>query len=81
MRTRQFWTDALERAVRTFAQALVAAITAGFVVTSGAQWKAALITAAVAALVSALMSVGGSAVGDPASPSFLPEATDRWEKS
>lgn len=78
MRTRQFWTDALERAVRTFAQVLVAAITAGLVVTDTAQWTAALLTAVVAALVSVLMSIGGTAVGDPQSPSYLPESTDGW---
>lgn len=74
MRTRQFWIDTAERAVRTFAQALVAAITAGFVFTDSAAWGQALLVAAVAALVSVLTSVAGSAVGDPASPSLLPEA-------
>lgn len=74
MRSRAFWIDAAERAVRTFAQALVAAITAGFVLTDGAAWGEALLVAAVAALVSLLTSVAGSAVGDPQSPSFLPEA-------
>ena len=74
MRTKAFWIDAAERAVRTFAQALVAAITAGFVLTDAAAWGQALLVAAVAALVSVLTSIAGSAVGDPASPSFLPEA-------
>ena len=41
MRTRRFWVDAAERAIRTFAQALIGAITAGLVVTDAAQWKAA----------------------------------------
>lgn len=74
MRTRQFWVDTGERAVRTFAQVLVAAITAGLVVTDTAQWTAALLTAVVAALVSVLMSIGGTTVGDPQSPSFFEEA-------
>ena len=47
-----------------------AAITAGLVVTDGAQWGAALLTAAVAALVSVLMSIGGTTAGDPQSPSY-----------
>ena len=74
MRTRQFWVDTGERAVRTFAQALVAAITAGFVVTSGAQWKAALIASGFAAVLSVLMSLAGTRVGDDQSPAFFEEA-------
>jgi hypothetical protein len=42
MRTRAFWERAAERAARTFAQALLGALTAGLVVTDAAQWKAAL---------------------------------------
>ena len=41
MRSKAFWIDAAERAIRTFAQALIGAITAGLVVTDAAQWKAA----------------------------------------
>ena len=74
MRTAKFWIDAAERAVRTFAQALVAALTAGFVFTDGAAWGAALLTAAIAALVSLLTSVAASGVGDQSTPSLLPEA-------
>ena len=74
MRTRRFWVDAAERAIRTFAQALIGAITAGLVVTDAAQWKAAGIAAAVAALVSLLTSVAASGVGDQSTPSLLPEA-------
>ena len=72
MRTARFWADAAERAVRTFAQALVAALTAGFVFTDGAAWGAALLASAVAALISLLTSVAASGVGDPVSPSLLP---------
>lgn len=72
MRTRRFWVDAAERAIRTFAQALIGAITAGLVVTDAAQWKAAGIAAAVAALVSLLTSVAASGVGDQSTPSLLP---------
>ena len=74
MRSKAFWIDAGERAVRTFAQALVAALTAGFVFTDGAAWGAALLTAAIAALVSLLTSVAASGVGDADSPSLLPTA-------
>lgn len=74
MRTRQFWVDTGERAVRTFAQALVAAITAGLVVTDIAQWKAALIASGFAAVLSVLMSLAGTRVGDDQSPAFFEEA-------
>ena len=78
MRTRQFWIDAGERAVRTFAQALVAMLVAGFVFTDAAAWGEALLSAAVAALVSLLTSVAASGVGDPESPSFVDEGESRW---
>ena len=74
MRTAAFWIDAAERAVRTFAQALVAVLVAGFVFTDAAAWGEALLSAAVAALVSLLTSVAASGVGDPDSPSLLPAA-------
>lgn len=75
MWTSDFWKRAAERAIRTFAQALLGALTAGLVVTDSAQWTAALIAAAVAALASVLMSLAGSAVGDPSDPSLLPAAS------
>lgn len=71
MRTKRFWIDAAERAVRTFAQALVAVLGAGFIVTDGAAWTEALLAAVLAALVSVLTSIAASGVGDPASPSLI----------
>ena len=78
MRTTAFWIDAAERAVRTFAQALVAVLVAWFVFTDAAAWGEALLSAAVAALVSLLTSVAASGVGDPESPSFVDEGESRW---
>ena len=78
MRTTAFWIDAGERAVRTFAQALVAMLVAGFVFTDPAAWGEALLSAAAAALVSLLTSVAASGVGDPESPSFVDEGESRW---
>jgi hypothetical protein len=74
MRTKEFWINTAERAVRTFAQALVAALAAGFVFTDGAAWAEALLTAVVAALASVLTSIAATGVGDPDSPSLLPPA-------
>ena len=74
MRSKAFWIDAAERAVRTFAQALVAVLVAGFVFTDAAAWGEALLSAAIAALVSLLTSVAASGVGDQSTPSLLPEA-------
>ena len=72
MRSKAFWIDAGERAVRTFAQALVAVLVAGFVFTDAAAWGEALLASAVAALVSLLTSVAASGVGDQSTPSLLP---------
>ena len=73
MRTRTFWVEAAERAISTFAQALVAVLAAGFVFTDAAAWGEALLASAIAALVSLLTSVAASGVGNPDSPSLLPE--------
>lgn len=70
--SKTFWVDAAERAVRTFAQALLAVLGAGFVVTDAAQWTEALLAAAFAALLSVLTSVAGGTVGDPNTGSLLP---------
>ena len=74
MRTKTFWIDAGERAVRTFAQALAAVLVVGFVFTDAAAWREALLASAVAALISLLTSVAASGVGDPDSPAILPAA-------
>lgn len=66
-----FWLEATERAIRTAAQALLGALTAGFAFTDAAQWGDALIAAGIAALISYLMSVVATRVGDPESPSFV----------
>ena len=78
MRTSQFWIQAAERAIRTFAQALVAMLVAPFVFTDAAAWGEALLASAVAALISLLTSVAASGVGDPESPSFVDEGESRW---
>jgi hypothetical protein len=62
--TRKFWADAAERAVKTFAQSLLAL---GLTNASGlldVNWAGALSGAGLAAAVSVLTSVGSSTVGD-----------------
>ncbi len=69
MFTKRFWLDALERSLKTFAQTLAAAFPVGQVV--GFDWKAALVTAALAAGASVLTSIASSAQSDSISPASL----------
>jgi len=64
MFTVQFWKQAAERGVKTFAQALAAVLTID-VLTTGNLLGPALATAAVAALLSILTSLGSDLVGEP----------------
>jgi hypothetical protein len=67
-----FWRDALERAVRTAAQALIGVFAAGATGVLDVAWPAALSAAGLAALVSLLTSVVASGVGTPGTAGFLP---------
>lgn len=62
MFTAPFWVDAGERALRTFAQALVSVFVAGVTILS-VPWADALAVAATAALVSVLTSVASVDLG------------------
>jgi hypothetical protein len=72
-----FWIGSLERAIKTFVQALIAAFGVGQI--SGAigvqataiDWRAALSLAFSAALLSVLMSVGSGPIGQANSPSLV----------
>lgn len=77
MLTKQFWIDTAERAVRTFAQALLALLGAGAVNILTVDWVQALSVSGGAALVSILMSIIASGVGLKGSPSLLPEAASK----
>ena len=70
--TRDFWEATGERAVRTFAQSLLATLSVAGVGVVDADWGQALSVAAMAAVLSVLTSVGASAVG-PAGPSLSVE--------
>ncbi|WP_327358162.1 holin [Streptomyces sp. NBC_01304] len=61
MWTAAFWKDTAERAVRTFAQALVAVLTAGATNLLDVDWVAALSTAGMATLLAVLTAIGLSA--------------------
>lgn len=60
-----FWRAALERAVKTFAQALIAVMTADGLGLLDADWPARLSAAGMAAVLSLLASVASSGVGGP----------------
>lgn len=71
-----FWADAVERAVKTFAQSAVATITASGVLDIVAlDWGQILSIAALAAALSLLTSVGSAGSGNSAS--LVVDATDK----
>jgi len=69
MFTVTFVKDAAERAVKTFAQALLATITVGEAITS-IDWGQGAAIAATASAVSVLTSIVSSSVGDKESASL-----------
>jgi hypothetical protein len=71
MLTLTFWQDALERALKTFCQALVAVLGAGSVGLLNVPWVTALSTAGMAALLSLLTSVGSAPLGKRGEASLL----------
>lgn len=64
MWNKQFALAVLERAVKTFAQALVAVFAAGSVTVLDANWTQALAVSGTAALVSVLTSVASASIGN-----------------
>lgn len=73
MWNKQFALAVLERAVKTFAQALVAVFAAGSVTVLDADWTQALAVSGTAALVSVLTSIVSAGVGNYG-PSLTSEA-------
>lgn len=68
--TRAFWAALIERAVKTFAQSLVAVGLAGATDVLSVDWRSALSVAALATVVSVLTSIASGAVGGDAGPSL-----------
>jgi len=73
MLTKKFLLDALERAIKTFAQSLVALLGAGATNIVLLNWPDMLGVSATAALLSVLTSVVSSSAGDHASASLVDE--------
>lgn len=76
MWTRKFWLDALERAVKTGAQTLIAAWPTTAILLDGADWQLIAWTVAGAVGLSFLTSIAGSQVGNPESASMLPRSDE-----
>lgn len=74
MRSKQFWLDTAERAVKTLAQSLLAVFAAGATIVS-VDWKETLAIGATAALVSVLTSVASVGKGDRESASLVNQPT------
>lgn len=64
MFTKTFLKDTAERAVKTFAQSMVAVMTAGATGVLDVDWKNAVSVALLATLVSVFTSIGSGTVGD-----------------
>ncbi len=75
MWTYRFWQLAFERAVKTFAQSLLAVLGVSGIGLLSAPWTAALSTAGMAAILSVLTSVASEPVGEQNTPSVLPPGT------
>jgi Putative lactococcus lactis phage r1t holin len=70
-----FWRSTAERAVKSFAQALLAVLGATQAGILDISWVPALSTAAMAGVLSVLTSIGSAKVGPPDDPSLIkPEA-------
>ena len=71
--TKKYWADVAERAVRTFAQALVAMWEVGQLTDlADVDWVTSASVAGMAALLSVLMSVGAGLMPAKGNASFLP---------
>lgn len=70
MRSKQFWQDLGERAVKTFAQTMVAALAVGVPIWE-MDWVSALGIAAGATALSALTSIASAGVRSPESASLV----------
>lgn len=73
MWTKDFWVDALERAVKTFAQAAVATISANAMGVLDVDWLAVLSVAALAGVISIFTSVASAPLSTRGTASLVQE--------
>lgn len=71
MFTVDFWKSAVERAIKTVAQALIAVIAATTFDWFSADWQAIAGTAATAGVLSLLSSIASSGIGDRGTASLI----------
>ena len=71
MWTKLFWKDAVERAIKTAAQAAVALMTSGATGILDVDWMNILSVSALAFVTSVLTSLIGSTTGDKGTASFV----------
>lgn len=69
--TASFWLDALERAVKTAAQTLIALVTTNATAVTELDWQEVGIATAVATGLSVLTSIVSSGIGEPGTASLL----------
>lgn len=80
MFTKDFWLRTAERAAKTFAQALVATFGGVALTTDAKLWQAALISAALATLLSVITSIASIKAGDAGTPSLVPSEVPAIEE-
>jgi hypothetical protein len=71
MFTAYFWKSTLERAIKSFAQSLLAVLGVGQVGVLDVAWTTALSAAAMAGLLSVLTSIASSKIGTRDDPSLV----------
>jgi hypothetical protein len=76
--TRIFWTQTLERAVKTAAQALIGMWALGRFDVLHADWPLAAGVAGGAAVLSVLTSLISAPFAEPDSPSLVPTTPEQW---
>nr|DAE84611.1 MAG TPA: hypothetical protein [Bacteriophage sp.] len=69
--SKSFWADAIERAVRTVAQSLLALLTVNGISLYTIDWGKMLSAAVLAGAISLLTSIAASGSGDKGTASFL----------
>ncbi|MGB3707591.1 holin [Gordonia sp. (in: high G+C Gram-positive bacteria)] len=80
MFTRRFWSDAVERAVKTGAQTLAAMFAVGVTVLS-IDWTDALAVSGTAMMLSVLTSIASTGVGDhTTAAALLDNDGGRWRR-